>query len=91
MTLEGPGAGAVILTKIQPRGPRSSDIVVEFHAVVRNRIQRVAMRRAYERVYRVLWDEDEAMIERTDASRGTSGSRPRSSSNSGVPGSKASP
>ncbi len=66
-TLEGPGAGALVLTKIQPRGPRTSDIVVEFHALVRNQIQRVAMRRAYERVYRVLWDEDEAMIERTDA------------------------
>jgi nitrite reductase/ring-hydroxylating ferredoxin subunit len=62
-TLEGPGAGTEIWTRLAPAGARTR-VEVEFH-VPGVPVERAAdAGRAFERLYARLWDEDESMIVR---------------------------
>ena len=63
-TLEGQGAGGEILTILTPSGERTTDIVVEFRALVSSVKAAEALGKAYLRLYERLWDEDERMMVR---------------------------
>jgi nitrite reductase/ring-hydroxylating ferredoxin subunit len=62
-TLEGPGAGTEIWTRLAPRGERTG-IEVEFHVPEVAPERAAAVGEAFERLYARLWDEDEAMMQR---------------------------
>lgn len=62
-TLEGPGAGTEIWTRIEPRGARTG-IEVEFCVPGVAPEQVASVGAAFERLYTRLWDEDEAMMRR---------------------------
>jgi len=63
-TVEGPGAGTEIWTRVGPAGPEATDIAVAFHVPGLAEDQRDAVGRAYTALYARLWDEDEAMMRR---------------------------
>jgi nitrite reductase/ring-hydroxylating ferredoxin subunit len=60
-TLEGPGAGTEIWTRLEPRGERTG-IEVSFCVPGVAAQQAAAVGAAFERLYARLWDEDEAMM-----------------------------
>jgi nitrite reductase/ring-hydroxylating ferredoxin subunit len=61
-TLEGPGAGTEIRTRLESRSPRRTSVLVEFHVPESrpDRLARIGLR--YAEIYRRLWDQDEAMM-----------------------------
>lgn len=61
-TLEGQGAGSEILTGLAPLDERTTNIVVEFRVPEVSAAQARTVGEAYLRLYRRLWDEDEAMM-----------------------------
>lgn len=61
-TLEGPGAGSEVRTRLAPQGEHKTAIEVEFH-VPEGDPQRLArIGQAYLATYARLWSEDEAMM-----------------------------
>ncbi|MDQ3299867.1 MAG: Rieske (2Fe-2S) protein [Myxococcota bacterium] len=60
-TLAGFGRGTEVRTTLQPRGERSTDIVVEFHLAVPRLVAPLAGV-AYRRLYDRLWSEDLVMM-----------------------------
>jgi hypothetical protein len=62
--LSGQGAGGEILTCLTPIDAHTTNIVVEFRALVANTKQANAAGAAYVRLYQRLWDEDEQMMRR---------------------------
>lgn len=60
-TLSGIGRGTEVRTQLQPRGERSTDIVVEFQLAVPRLVAPLAGA-AYRRLYDRLWSEDLAMM-----------------------------
>ena len=61
-TLDGPGAGTEIRTRLEPRSPHRTSVIVEFH-VPESRPDRLArIGERYAEIYRRLWDQDEAMM-----------------------------
>ncbi len=60
-TLEGPGAGSEIWTRLEPRGTHTG-IEVEFWVPGVAPEHAAAVGGAFERLYARLWDEDEAMM-----------------------------
>ncbi len=63
-TLEGPGQGGYILTRLAVVDDASTDIEVEFWAPPDIPARAKSKAHAYRALYERLWDEDEAMIER---------------------------
>lgn len=61
-TLEGPGSPAVIVSTLAPLADDRTAIRIEFFARAADPLQRRIAGQVYTRVYRRLWDEDEAMI-----------------------------
>jgi nitrite reductase/ring-hydroxylating ferredoxin subunit len=61
-TLEGPGSPAVIVSTLAPLAEERTAIRIEFFARAADPLQRRIAGQVYTRVYRRLWDEDEAMI-----------------------------
>ena len=62
VTLDGPGAGTEIRTRLNPLSPRRTAVAVEFH-VPESRPDRLArIGKRYAEIYRRLWDQDEAMM-----------------------------
>jgi nitrite reductase/ring-hydroxylating ferredoxin subunit len=61
-TLDGPGAGTEIRTRLEFQSPRRTTVVVEFHVPEErsDRLDRIGQR--YAEIYRRLWDQDEAMM-----------------------------
>ena len=62
-TLEGPGAGTEIWTRLEPRG-EDTGIEVAFHVPGVAPEHAAAVGSAFERLYARLWDQDEAMMQR---------------------------
>ena len=62
VTLDGPGAGTEIRTRLEPRSPHRTSVIVEFHVPESrpDRLARIGGR--YAEIYRRLWDQDEAMM-----------------------------
>jgi nitrite reductase/ring-hydroxylating ferredoxin subunit len=65
-TLEGPGRGTEIWTQLQPRSPDRTWIEVDFRLPGLRPEQRGALGRAYQKLYALLWDQDESMMERRE-------------------------
>jgi nitrite reductase/ring-hydroxylating ferredoxin subunit len=63
-TLEGPGAGTEIWTRVRAAGPGETDVEVDFHVPGVAESSRAALGAGYQRLYARLWDEDEAMMRR---------------------------
>jgi len=63
-TLEGPGAGTEIWTRVRAAGPGETDVEVDFHVPGVAPGDREALGAAYQKLYARLWDEDEAMMRR---------------------------
>jgi hypothetical protein len=63
-TLSGQGAGGEILTRLTPVDAHTTNITVEFRALVANPKQADTAGAAYVRLYQQLWDEDEQMMRR---------------------------
>jgi nitrite reductase/ring-hydroxylating ferredoxin subunit len=61
-TLEGPGAGSEIRTRLTPMTAKSTAIEVAFHVHEADARRLDAIGARYIEVYRRLWDEDEAMM-----------------------------
>ncbi len=61
-TLEGPGAGSEVRTRLSPVAPDRTAVSVEFHVPEPDpaRLARIGDR--YRAIYAGLWDEDEAMM-----------------------------
>jgi nitrite reductase/ring-hydroxylating ferredoxin subunit len=66
-TLEGPGTGIEIWTRLQPASPQRTRIEVEFLLPGLRPEQRDAAGRAYLQLYARLWDQDESMMTRREA------------------------
>ena len=66
-TLEGPGAGTEIWTRLEPEEEHRTRVEVEFLMPGLSAEQAPAVGAAYTRVYTQLWDEDEAMMVRREA------------------------
>jgi len=66
-TLSGPGAGTEIWTSLTPKGDDRTDVEVEFHVPGVEGAAAEAVGAAYARLYTILWDEDEAMMQRRAA------------------------
>ena len=66
-TLEGPGAGSQVHTRLAPLGPHRTSVEVEFHVpeVRPERLSAIGAR--YAAIYARLWDEDEAMMRAREA------------------------
>jgi nitrite reductase/ring-hydroxylating ferredoxin subunit len=79
-TVEGPGAGTEIWTRLAPAGKDATDVAVDFHVPGLSEGQRDAVGRAYVALYQRLWDEDESMMQAREAMlrRRLVGARPRS-------------
>lgn len=87
-TVEGPGAGSEVRTRLTPLAADRTGIAVEFHVPESepDRLARIGER--YRAIYRRLWDEDEAMMverERALAARRAGRDRSRSSVPLGSP------
>ena len=78
-TVEGPGSGTEIWTRIEPAGPDATDIAVGFHLPGLAERERGAVGAAYAALYARLWDEDEAMMRERQARLASRlvGARPR--------------
>ncbi len=63
-TLEGPGAATEIWTRLDPIDAHRTDIEVEFLVPDVAADRRAALGAAYVALYTLLWDQDEAMIQR---------------------------
>jgi nitrite reductase/ring-hydroxylating ferredoxin subunit len=74
-TLEGPGAGSEIWTRVTAAGASSTAIEVEFWLPGVSPAQAEAVGAAYTQLYRRLWDEDESMIVRRAERADTAASR----------------
>lgn len=61
-TLEGTGAGSEIWTRVEPRTAHQTAIEVEFHLPEERPEALAKLGIRYTRLYRQLWDEDEAMM-----------------------------
>jgi nitrite reductase/ring-hydroxylating ferredoxin subunit len=66
-TLEGPGSGTEIWTRLIPLAPQRTRIEVEFLLPGIPRERRDALGRAYVRLYTLLWDQDESMMRQREA------------------------
>jgi nitrite reductase/ring-hydroxylating ferredoxin subunit len=66
-TLEGPGAGTEIWTRLEPVSPQRTRIEVEFllPGIPADRL--ASLGRAYVRLYTLLWDQDESMMREREA------------------------
>jgi len=62
-TLEGPGSGADIFTRVMPVDAGHTDIQVEFHAPGVPPEKASALGEAYVSLYTMLWDQDEQMMQ----------------------------
>jgi nitrite reductase/ring-hydroxylating ferredoxin subunit len=65
-TLDGPGAGTEIRTRLSPRGD-STGVEVEFHVPGVEPSSAAAVGAGFTALYQRLWDEDEAMMVRRTA------------------------
>jgi len=61
-TLEGPGAGSEVRTRLTPLAPDRTGIDVEFHVPERDPARLAVIGGRYRAIYQRLWDEDEAMM-----------------------------
>jgi nitrite reductase/ring-hydroxylating ferredoxin subunit len=61
--LDGPGAGGEVWTALSEQDPHTTDIVVEFCLEVPEGVEPEAVGAGYLALYRVLWDEDEEMMQ----------------------------
>lgn len=75
-TLDGPGAGTEIWTRLEPRGAHTG-IEVEFRVPAATPDRAAGAGAALERVYARLWDEDEAMMQRRAQELARPRARPR--------------
>jgi nitrite reductase/ring-hydroxylating ferredoxin subunit len=66
-TLEGPGRGTEIWTRLRPTAADRTQIEVEFLLPGIPPARRGALGRAYLQLYQLLWDQDEAMMARREA------------------------
>jgi nitrite reductase/ring-hydroxylating ferredoxin subunit len=66
-TLEGPGRGTEIWTRLRPVAPDRTQIEVEFLLPGIPPARRDALGRAYLQLYTLLWDQDESMMARREA------------------------
>jgi len=63
-TLEGPGARSEIWTRLRPVDASHTDIEVEFLLPDVPRARKGALGSAYVKLYTLLWDQDEGMMQR---------------------------
>jgi len=63
-TLEGPGSGTEIWTRLTPAAPERTQIEVEFLLPGIAPPRREALGRAYVQLYTLLWDQDQSMMTR---------------------------
>ncbi len=63
-TIEGPGAGGEIWTRLAPVDTAHTDIEVEFLAPGVDPARRDAVGAGFVKLYTLLWDQDEAMMQR---------------------------
>lgn len=61
-TLEGPGAGSEVRTRLDALAPDSTRVSVEFHVPVSDPARLEVIGDRYRAIYTQLWDEDEAMM-----------------------------
>ena len=61
-TLEGPGAGSEVRTRLTPLAPDRTGIDVEFHVPESDPARLAVIGGRYRAIYQRLWDEDEAMM-----------------------------
>lgn len=61
-TVEGPGRGTEIFTRLTPRSPGITGIVAEFHVTETEPARLAKIGERYAETYARLWDEDEAMM-----------------------------
>jgi nitrite reductase/ring-hydroxylating ferredoxin subunit len=66
-TLEGPGCGTEIWTRLRPAAPDLTEIEVEFLLPGIPPGKRDALGRAYVQLYTLLWDQDQSMMTRREA------------------------
>jgi len=66
-TLEGPGSGTEIWTRLRPVAPDLTEIEVEFLLPGIPPARRSALGRAYTQLYTLLWDQDQSMMTRRAA------------------------
>jgi nitrite reductase/ring-hydroxylating ferredoxin subunit len=66
-TLEGPGQGTEIWTRLMPVAPDRTQIEVEFLLPCIPPERRDGLGRAYLRLYALLWDQDQGMMSRREA------------------------
>jgi nitrite reductase/ring-hydroxylating ferredoxin subunit len=86
VTCAGPGRGSEIRVQLEPRAAHATGVVVEFHvpavtSLTADKLARIGAR--YVELYRLLWDEDEAMMiarERACARRRTQAATPGAAS-----------
>ena len=62
VTREGPGAGSEIRVQLEPRAPHVTGVVVEFHVPPMPAPRLARLGDTLVELYRLLWDEDEAMM-----------------------------
>jgi nitrite reductase/ring-hydroxylating ferredoxin subunit len=62
--LSGPGLGGEVWTTLTGVGEHQTDIVVEFCLAVSETVDTDALGKGYLGLYAMLWDEDEAMMQR---------------------------
>jgi nitrite reductase/ring-hydroxylating ferredoxin subunit len=70
-TLEGPGSGTEIWTRLLPVSPERTNVEVEFLLPGVAPAQREALGRAYLRLYTLLWDQDQSMMARRESELAT--------------------
>lgn len=61
-TVEGPGAGSEVRTRLTPLAPDRTGIDVEFHVPESDPARLALIGGRYRAIYERLWDEDEAMM-----------------------------
>ncbi len=69
-TLEGPGSGTEIWTRLAPTSPGRTDIEVEFRVPGVLPAQREALGRVFVTLYTRLWDQDQSMMTRRETELG---------------------
>ena len=62
VTRQGPGAGSEIRVQLEPRAPHVTGVVVEFHVPPMPAPRLARLGDTLAELYRLLWDEDEAMM-----------------------------